>query len=51
MYGGLIRKDKRVKKDEHGNVTTQHWDGRKDVAIHAKRATVVGNTKTPGGEN
>lgn len=51
MHGGLIRKEPRVEKDQRGNVTTQHWDGRKDVQINAPRATVIGRPKAPGGEN
>ena len=51
VYGGLIRKEKRVETDRHGNTTTQHWDGRKDVRINAPTATVVASTPRPtGGE-
>lgn len=51
MHGGLIRREKRVSADRNGHVTTQHWDGRKDVQINAKAATVIGRPKAPGGEN
>lgn len=51
MHGGLIRRDPRVVKDRNGHVTTQHWDGRKDVQINAERATIVGRAKNVGGES
>jgi DNA polymerase/3'-5' exonuclease PolX len=51
MHGGLIRKDKRVVKDQNGHTTTQHWDGRKDVNIDARSIRTFGGTKNPGGES
>lgn len=48
MHGGLIRRDKRVHTDKHGNTTTQHWNGRKDVHINARGVQVRAETKEVG---
>ena len=48
-HGGLIRREKRVNTDKHGNTTTQHWDGRQDVTVRPSAvkygATVQGDKK------
>lgn len=48
MSGGLIRREKRVETDRHGNTTTQHWDGRKDVTIVATPVNTRGVAHAPG---
>jgi hypothetical protein len=51
MHGGLIKKQPRVTKDRNGNVTTEHFSGRKDVTIQAGPLRMRGGAKSPGGDS
>lgn len=51
MYGGLIKKQPRITKDRHGNVTTEHFSGRQDVRIVAPKVQSLGKAHQPGEEH
>lgn len=50
VYGGLIRREKRVTTSKEGHTETQHWDGRKDVNIKAEPLKVKFMVQNLGSE-